>query len=98
MRAVRALRDTLAAKATEFAPLIKSGRTHLMDATPITLGQEFSGYVQALTNNISRIEVTKVPTPSTPADSLAGSVNMVPRSAFERARADSAHALHTPAR
>lgn len=55
--AVRALRDTLAAKATEFAPLIKSGRTHLMDATPITLGQEFSGYVQALTNNISRIEM-----------------------------------------
>ncbi|MBK6292068.1 MAG: class II fumarate hydratase [Ignavibacteria bacterium] len=55
--AVKALRDTLAAKATEFAPLIKSGRTHLMDATPITLGQEFSGYVQALTNNISRIEL-----------------------------------------
>ena len=54
--AVRALRDTLEAKATEFAPLIKSGRTHLMDATPITLGQEFSGYVQALTNALVRIE------------------------------------------
>lgn len=54
--AVRALRDTLASKSTEFASLIKSGRTHLMDATPITLGQEFSGYVQALTNDIKRIE------------------------------------------
>ncbi len=38
-------------------------------------------------NNISRIEVTKVPTPSTPADSLAGSINMVSKSAFERSRA-----------
>lgn len=56
--ALRALRDTLDAKAKEFAPLIKSGRTHLMDATPITLGQEFSGYVQALTNDIARIEHT----------------------------------------
>jgi len=54
--AITALRDTLDAKAVEFSPLIKSGRTHLMDATPITLGQEFSGYVQALTNNIARIE------------------------------------------
>jgi fumarate hydratase class II len=54
--AVRALRDTFAAKAEEFAPLIKSGRTHLMDATPITLGQEFSGYVQQLTNGIRRLE------------------------------------------
>lgn len=54
--AVRTLRDTLAVKAEEFASMIKSGRTHLMDATPITLGQEFSGYVQQLTNNIRRIE------------------------------------------
>ena len=54
--AVTALRDTLAAKAEEFKDLIKSGRTHLMDATPITLGQEFSGYVQALTNDLKRID------------------------------------------
>lgn len=54
--AITTLRNTLAAKAKEFLPLIKSGRTHLMDATPITLGQEFSGYVQALTNSITRIE------------------------------------------
>jgi fumarate hydratase class II len=42
---VTALRDVLAKKADEFRSLIKSGRTHLMDATPVTLGQEFSGYV-----------------------------------------------------
>lgn len=54
--AVRSLRDTLAAKAVEFKDMIKSGRTHLMDATPITLGQEFSGYVQQLTNDLRRLE------------------------------------------
>lgn len=54
--AVTALRDTLAAKSVAFKDLIKSGRTHLMDATPITLGQEFSGYVQQLTNDLRRLE------------------------------------------
>ncbi|MEN9281115.1 MAG: Fumarase [Bacteroidota bacterium] len=53
--AVTELRDTLAAKSEEFKDLIKSGRTHLMDATPITLGQEFSGYAQALTNDLARM-------------------------------------------
>ncbi|MFN5006513.1 MAG: class II fumarate hydratase [Ignavibacteria bacterium] len=53
---VQALMETFQAKATEFSGLIKSGRTHLMDATPITLGQEFSGYVQQLKNDIARIE------------------------------------------
>ena len=54
--AVKALKQTFEAKSKEFANHIKSGRTHLMDATPITLGQEFSGYVQQLTNDIARIE------------------------------------------
>ena len=54
--AVRELRDALDAKAREYANLIKSGRTHLMDATPITLGQEFSGYVSQLDDNIKRLE------------------------------------------
>jgi fumarate hydratase class II len=49
------LRDTLAAKATEFANITKTGRTHFMDATPLTLGQEFSGYAQQLTNSIKTI-------------------------------------------
>src|SRR5581483_2268820 len=46
--AVRELRDALDAKSREFADLIKIGRTHLMDAVPLTLGQEFSGYVAQL--------------------------------------------------
>jgi fumarate hydratase class II len=45
---IRLLRDTLAAKAETFAAIVKTGRTHLMDATPLTLGQEFSGYVTQL--------------------------------------------------
>jgi fumarate hydratase class II len=53
--AVTKLRDTLQHKATEFKDIIKTGRTHLMDATPLTLGQEFSGYVHQLTQALSRI-------------------------------------------
>ena len=56
--ALSGLRDTLSAKADAFQDVIKIGRTHLMDATPLTLGQEFSGYVQQLTNGIVRIEST----------------------------------------
>ncbi|MCK5580015.1 MAG: class II fumarate hydratase [Candidatus Omnitrophica bacterium] len=52
------LRDALAKKAEAFNGIIKIGRTHLMDATPLTLGQEFSGYVQQLTNGLERIEAT----------------------------------------
>ena len=56
--AVRVLRDTLDAKAKEFADIVKIGRTHLQDATPITLGQEFSGYVQLLDDDLRRVEST----------------------------------------
>ena len=49
------LRDALAAKSNEFKDIFKIGRTHLMDATPLTLGQEFSGYTQQLTNGLERI-------------------------------------------
>ena len=52
---VTRLRDTLKHKSEEFADIIKIGRTHLMDATPLTLGQEFSGYTQQLTNGLERI-------------------------------------------
>jgi fumarate hydratase class II len=52
------LRDALAAKQREFETIIKIGRTHTQDATPLTLGQEFSGYVQQVTNGIERIELT----------------------------------------
>ncbi len=50
------LRATLHAKAEEFAPLLKIGRTHLQDATPLTLGQEFSGYVAQLDQARAAIE------------------------------------------
>jgi fumarate hydratase, class II len=53
--AVRKLRDALDAKAREFASIVKIGRTHLMDAVPLTLGQEFSGYVAQLDADLKRI-------------------------------------------
>ena len=55
---VIALRDALAVKADDYAEVTKIGRTHLMDAVPLTLGQEFSGYVAQLTDDIARIEST----------------------------------------
>ncbi|MFM2086546.1 MAG: class fumarate hydratase, partial [Pseudomonadota bacterium] len=54
--ALRQLRATLDAKATQFADIVKIGRTHLQDATPLTLGQEFSGYSQQIANNVRRIK------------------------------------------
>jgi fumarate hydratase class II len=54
--AVRALRDALDAKAKEFALVVKIGRTHLQDAVPLTLGQEFSGYVAQLDDDVARLE------------------------------------------
>ena len=53
---VKKLRAALQDKELEFKDVIKIGRTHLMDATPLTLGQEFSGYVQQLINGLERIE------------------------------------------
>jgi len=50
------LATSLERKAEEFAPLVKAGRTHLMDATPITLGQEFSGYAATVRYAIERLE------------------------------------------
>jgi fumarate hydratase class II len=55
---VRMLRDTLGAKAKAFMDIVKIGRTHLMDATPLTLGQEFSSYVAQLDHGIKAIENT----------------------------------------
>ena len=54
--AVQKLRDTLAAKAKAFEPIVKIGRTHLQDATPLTLGQEFSGYVAQLDQGLARLQ------------------------------------------
>jgi fumarate hydratase class II len=56
--AVRELRDALDGKAKAFAEIVKIGRTHLQDAVPLTLGQEFSGYVAQLDGDMARIEAT----------------------------------------
>src|SRR6202161_4061634 len=53
--AVRKIRDAIQAKATEFADIVKIGRTHLQDATPLTVGQEFSGWVSQLDRDGARI-------------------------------------------
>ena len=54
--AVTALRHTLHAKSEEFSDIVKIGRTHLQDATPLTLGQEFSGYVSQLDHGLKRLQ------------------------------------------
>ena len=53
---IKKLRDALAQKAEEFKDIIKTGRTHLMDATPLTLGQEFSAYVAQLDHGLKTLE------------------------------------------
>jgi fumarate hydratase, class II len=54
--AVKSLHDAIAAKASEWDHIIKIGRTHMQDATPLTLGQEWSGYVGMLADDLERIE------------------------------------------
>ncbi len=54
--ALAQLADALAAKADEFADVVKSGRTHLMDATPVTLGQEFAGYAATVRYGVERLQ------------------------------------------
>ena len=56
MPAVKALRDAIAAKAQEWNDIVKIGRTHMQDATPLTLGQEWSGYAGMLADDLERIE------------------------------------------
>jgi fumarate hydratase class II len=52
------LAGVLEAKAAEFADVVKSGRTHLMDATPVTLGQEFAGYAAQISKGLARVEAS----------------------------------------
>jgi fumarate hydratase class II len=56
MLALHGLRDALAEKEKEFSDIVKTGRTHLQDATPVTLGQEFSGYVSQLDHGINHLQ------------------------------------------
>jgi fumarate hydratase class II len=55
---LRKLRETLAAKSEAFKDIVKIGRTHLQDATPLTLGQEFSGYVSQLEHSIAHVQAS----------------------------------------
>jgi fumarate hydratase class II len=57
---VRRLKSSLDHKSNEFSSIVKLGRTHLQDATPLSLGQEFSGYVSALDHGIKRLETSLV--------------------------------------
>jgi fumarate hydratase class II len=54
--ALQHLHGALAAKATDFADVVKSGRTHLMDAVPVTLGQEFAGYAAQIAQGVARVQ------------------------------------------
>jgi fumarate hydratase, class II len=54
--AIKALHDAITAKADEWKDIVKIGRTHMQDATPLTLGQEWSGYAGTLSDNLERIE------------------------------------------
>src|SRR2546422_6187678 len=56
--ALQRLADSLQAKAVEFDDVVKSGRTHLMDAVPVTLGQEFAGYAAQVRQGAARVEAT----------------------------------------
>ena len=57
--ALRHLADAFQQKATEFADVVKAGRTHLQDAVPVTLGQEFSGYASVVRHGVARVEHTR---------------------------------------
>jgi fumarate hydratase class II len=57
--AMRQLAEAFHAKANEFADVVKAGRTHLQDAVPVTLGQEFSGYASVIRHGVARIEATR---------------------------------------
>ena len=71
MPALEHLAASLERKRDEWATVVKSGRTHLMDATPVTLGQEFGGYAAQIEQSIERIEAV-IPREDTSQDS-AGS-------------------------
>src|SRR5438045_8614024 len=56
MPAVKSVRDAIAAKAKQFEDVVKIGRTHLQDAVPLTIGQEFGGWASLLDRDIKRLE------------------------------------------
>src|SRR4051812_1965847 len=79
--ALRHLESSLSRKAEEFATVVKSGRTHLMDATPVTLGQEFGGYAATVRYGIERLESPPPPIRGPPPGGTAAGtrINTPPR-------------------
>jgi fumarate hydratase class II len=100
--ALGSLAEGLEAKAAEFADLVKSGRTHLMDAVPVTLGQEFGGYAAQVRQGISRVEATLTRLGQIPLGGTATGTGLNTHAEFaERVRArlaaDSGLAILPPA-
>ena len=99
--ALQALHDTLSAKADEFAAIVKIGRTHLMDATPLTLGQEFTGYASQVAHGMEALDAalphlmelpvggtavgTGLNTPEGYADKVVAYINLFSGMPFTRA-------------
>ncbi|MGE5291204.1 MAG: class II fumarate hydratase [Micromonosporaceae bacterium] len=95
MRCLGHLASALEAKAQEFAEVVKSGRTHLMDATPVTLGQEFGGYAATVRNGIARIrsvlpEVCELPLGGTAVGTGLNAPPGFARMVIERLASDAA--------
>ncbi len=82
---MRSLVQALDTKAVEFTQVVKSGRTHLMDATPVTLGQEFSGYAQQVRRAIERVDSVLPRVRELPLGGTAVGTGVNTTSAFRRA-------------
>jgi fumarate hydratase class II len=76
---IEALSDTLAAKSKEYMKVVKIGRTHFMDATPLTVGQEFSGYVSQLDHGLKAIRNTLPISPNWPWAAPPSAPASIPR-------------------
>jgi fumarate hydratase class II len=83
--AFKTLVTSLDTKAVEFTQVVKSGRTHLMDATPVTLGQEFSGYAQQARRALERVDATLPRVRELPLGGTAVGTGINTTSAFRRA-------------
>ena len=95
--ALRALQSTLAAKADSFARIVKIGRTHLQDATPLTLGQEFSGYVAQLAHAQAQVSAALLPLHALAAGGTAVGTGLNTHAQFgERVAAELAQRCRQP--
>ena len=96
--ALDALAGSLEAKAREFDDVVKSGRTHLMDAVPVTLGQEFGGYAAQVRQGIARVEDAPPRLGQIPLGGTAVGTGLNTHPEFAATRARAAHRRDRPAR